>query len=371
MLKGVAGTDIAGAASVSLRQFRLYEEADVTWDPGLNVLSGENAQGKTSLLEALFLASTGRLLRGGRDRDAIREGCTWAAISVRTIGSDSELSVRIQEGSRKTASLNGATLPRTSDLLGRMPCVSVTSLDVELARGEPAERRMYLDLQLSQLYSSYLRDLSLYKRALEHRNALLRRATETHVAVGEFEPWEAQMAVAGSALRSARWLFVADMKEIAAEAHGSVGDGEELGISYSPKGSEESPDELRAALESGRTEDLRRGSTSVGPHRDDLAILVGGRDARLFASQGQQRTAAISLKLATLDFCAQRGQKPLLLLDDMLSDLDAGRRARLVEWVIVHCGQAILTCTEESAAGERLLGRAKLFRVAQGKVRAA
>ena len=355
--------------TVRLIDFRNYDRLDTDLSPGLNVLSGANAQGKTNLLEALYLLSTARLLRGQRDGEAIRDGATTGRVEAHISPFDVSLAVQLQAGVRKRSLLNGYALPKASDILGRLPAVCISAEDLTLARGEPADRRLFLDLELAALYPSYFRDLSVYKRALEQRNALLRHAAESHVAEVTFEPWEAQLGQHGANMRVARGDYVKRLNVSAGELHDRLAPGEAVSLTYVPRDEAGSAEALVTTLAARRADDIRRGSTSLGPHRDELAIATGGRDVRLFGSQGQQRATTISIKLAALKLAqAERGTPPLLLLDDVFSDLDALRREALVDLILGAAGQVVLTCTEASAAGERVLGQARVFLVHGGAV---
>lgn len=357
---------------LELDGFRNYESLSLTLSPGFNVLAGQNAQGKTNFLEALYLLSTTRLLRGQRDAEAVRDGSSRALVACELLDVGTRLAVTLERGIRKRASLNGLNLPRASDLIGRLPCVCVSATDMAIVRGEPTDRRLFLDLELSGLYPAYLRHFTLYKRALEQRNALLRDSREWIQPAAMFEPWEDQLAQHGAALRATRRQFVQRLGETTSVVHSRMGSGECLTLGYVVKDPAESADEMREALARSRQLDVARGGTSVGPHRDDLQLDVDGREARLYGSQGQQRTSVISLKLATLEVARDElGTPPLLLLDDILSDLDERRRALLVEIVLERAGQAVLTCTEASAAGERILSEARVYHVEAGTVREA
>lgn len=356
------------AGRVELSSFRNYARQEVWLSPGFNVVYGPNAQGKTNLLEALALLSTGRLLRGKKDSEAIRDGAEEANLALDLGEGRTTIGVRLVRGGRKRATLNGMNLPRASDLIGRFPTVLATMEDLAIVRGEPADRRLFLDLDLSALYPSYLAHLSGYKRALEQRNALLKE-DEGQIHSALYEPWEEAMATHGAALRVARRAYVAELTPTATSVHAELGQGEAIGLVYVSNDDASEETALRGLLEASRGQDRRRGSSSVGPHRDDLLVTIEGREARLFGSQGQQRTAAIAIKLATLDVCQSiRGETPMLLLDDMLSDLDATRRAFLSEAVLRRAGQAVLTCTESDAAGKQILERAALFEVCAGTV---
>jgi len=355
--------------SLVLDGFRNYAHLHLRLSSGFNVVSGPNAQGKTNLLESLYLIGTTRLLRGQRDAEAIREGDERANVEVELSGSGTKLSVSLERGARKRARINSLALPRAADLIGRLPLVCVSAADMAIVRGEPSDRRLFLDLELSALSPAYLHHFALYKRAQEQRGALLRQSRERPVSDDLYEPWEAAMAMHGAHLRSARQDYVARLIEPTREVHAQMGGGEELNLSYEPKDETVDEEGLRTLLEASRPQDIARGSTSFGPHRDDLRLEIEGRDARLFGSQGQQRTSVIAVKFATLEVAREeRGVAPLLLLDDILSDLDESRRARLVEVVLDRAAQAVLTCTEASAAGEKILSQAKLFEVRAGQV---
>jgi DNA replication and repair protein RecF len=368
---GMANEDrpAAGVSKVTLEGFRNYASLEVDLAGGFNIIQGENAQGKTNFLEALHLLATTRLLRGIRDAEAILEGATRATCKAELAATHTSVSIVLERGVRKRAQLNGMSLPRASDILGRLPCVCSSLADMPIVAGEPSDRRLFLDLELSQLYTAYLQHLTLYKRALEQRNALLKASQDSVRPAELFDPWEEQIAHHGAGLRAYRRKFVEALEPHAESVHGHLGAGENLKIAYVPKDDGMDADALRQALGNQRFRDIQRGSTSVGPHRDDVSILVGDREARLFGSQGQQRTAVLALKMGTLMLGAeQRGTPPLLLLDDILADLDEGRRGRLIEWVIAHAGQAVLTCTEIDSVGREIRGRAKLFRVAKGAI---
>ncbi|MCC7434272.1 MAG: DNA replication/repair protein RecF [Methanoregulaceae archaeon] len=354
-----------------LEGFRNYRHAALEPNAGFHVLAGPNAQGKTSLLEAIYLISTTRLLRGMRDAEAIREGEDRFRVEGSVAQGRTSLAVTLERGGRKRALLNGVGLPRAADLIGRLPSVCITALDLPMVSGEPGERRMFLDLELSQVYPAYLRALSLYKRALEQRNALLKQAQDRFVPDESFSAWEAQMATYGASLRDYRRRFVEELSPLAAEAQAELGEGESLKITYVSRDEALTAAEYEAALVQNRRQDIARGTTTAGPHRDDLSLTIAGRDGRLYGSQGQQRSAVIAMKLGTLELMRDKlGEPPILLLDDMLSDLDAGRRARLCQWVARHAGQAFLTCTEATAAGDEILDRATVYRVQNGTLEA-
>ena len=357
---------------VRLEHFRNYGHLELELGPGFNVIAGRNGQGKTNFLESLYLIATTRLMRGQRDAEAIEDGHETALVTVQLAPLGSEAGMRLDRGTRKRASLNGMSLPRASDLMGRMPCVCVSAEDMEIVRGDPAQRRLFLDLELSSRSPAYLRHLSVYKRALEQRNAVIRESKEWFQPEAVWEPWEVQLAEHGTEIRNARREFVERLRTPLSLYQGRIGDGEPVGASYVARDAADSAEGMIGLLASSRQVDVHRGSTGTGPHRDELAFEVAGRDARLFGSQGQQRTTVIALKLACLEAATElEGVPPLLLLDDIFSDLDQNRRASLVAAVLELAGQAVLTCTEPSAAGPAILEQAAIFNVNAGTVTAA
>jgi DNA replication and repair protein RecF len=357
-----------GVSRMHLEGFRNYRSQTLELSEGFNVLAGPNAQGKTNFLESIYLLSTTRLLRGQRDGEAVLEGAERARVEADLTRTRTTLAVVLERGVRKRALINGLSLPRAADLLGRLPCVCISTADMEIARGEPSLRRLYLDLELSSLYPAYLRSLSHYKRALEQRNAVLRDGDRV-VDPPLLEPWEAQMAEHGAFLRRSRAEYLAAAQRHAGGIHAEMGSGEKLEIEYLPRDPAHEADRLLAALEASRSQDAARGGTGVGPHRDDFMLKIDGRDGRLFGSQGQQRTAVIALKLGGLEHARLTlGASPVILLDDILSDLDGRRREALVELVLQCRGQAVLTCTEAGAAGDRILNQARIFQVSDGSI---
>lgn len=362
-------TDRVGVRRLHLSQFRNYESLDLELGEGFNVFVGANAQGKTNLLEALYWLSTTRLLRGSKDSEGIREGAEATKVEAEIAPHGTKISLQLAHGARKRALVNGLGLPRAADLLGRMPCVCVSSEDLLLARGEPSDRRTFLDLQLSSQSPAYLRHLTSYKRAVEQRNALLKSAHERSVGDFEFEPWEEEMARDAAYMRSSRQDYISRLIPLAHEYHGWMGQGESLDLRYVAKDECERMEEFVEALAKTRREDIRRGTTSIGPHRDDLLMFIDNRDVRQFGSQGQQRTAVLAFKMAILkNSKLEEGCAPLLLLDDVLGELDAQRRQALAELVAREGDQIVLTCTEAPTSKE-LCGRgAAFFTVSAGRI---
>lgn len=358
------------AKHLKLSNFRNFEHLELEIPTGFTILTGQNAQGKTSILEALYWLSTTRMLRGVRDAEAIRQGEHGCLVEAELV-TGTLIGATLEQGSRKKFFLNGASLPRASDVIGRLPSVVISIYDLEIVRGDPSDRRMFLDIELSSLYPAYLRHLTIYKRALEQRNALLKMAQERSVDAFSFDTWEEPLAKEGAEIRRIRSEYLASLGPKVTALHSQLSSQpEELTLRYVRKDEASHFDSLLEGFQKTRSADIHRGTTQIGPHRDDIEILIDGKEARLFGSQGQQRTAVIALKLGTMEMATEQlGEAPLLLLDDMLSDLDAERRSRLCHVVATEAGQAILTCTEASAAGDEILDRSVVYAVQQGTVR--
>ena len=361
---------ISTLAHLKVDSFRNIDFVEIDPHPGCNIIYGANGQGKTNLLESIHLVSTGRLLRATKDALAIREGQSHATVHAEISPSGTTIRVELKAGVRKMVRLNGASLPRASDVLGRLPSVSFSALDLLIARGEPSNRRHFMDTELAQLYPAYLQHLTVYRKTLAQRNALLRAAQESLPSDELFATYEAILAEHGVEIRAIRRRWTERLRQAAPAAHAQLSAGESLEIRYAPKDDAENADDLLSKLESARSADIQRGFTTCGPHRDDLDVLVEGRLARHFASQGQQRTAVIAIMLATLQSAIDiTGAPPILLLDDVFSDLDESRRSSLVAKALDEGGQVFLTCTEPEQAGTELIKRSKLFEVRSGAVR--
>ena len=350
---------------LAIKAFRNLEFVELLPDPGLNMLVGENAQGKTSTLEAIHLASTGRLLRAGKESGAIMVGRNDAAVQVTVNPGQTDVHVALKQGTRKQVQVNGMSLKRASDVLGRLPSVSFSSQDLALVDGEPSDRRGMADAELSQLYPAYLRAFAIYRRALDQRNSLLKAAQEAFVSDEEFDVWEERLAESGDVMRTYRLSWLATIETHAMLAQERLGRGEKVSLRWAMA----EPDDARQSLVQNRRRDIARGSTSTGPHRDEIDILLDGLPARTHASQGQRRSVVIAVKAAVLETAREvLGTPPVLLLDDVFSDLDANRRSILVDMAMEQGGQVFITCTEEEQGGKNLVGKATVFRVQSGAV---
>ncbi len=345
---------------LQLRNFRNYREADLTPDARLTVLTGPNAQGKTNVLEALHLCCLGRSHRTAHDRELIAWEADKAAVRIQVEQRDGTHEVTIslnrQDARRKQVRVGGALVGRIGELMGHFHGILFSPEDMAIVKEGPSERRRFLDMELSQLRPVVFYALQRYVRTLNHRNNLLREMQRKPALSSTLEDWDAQLAQAGALLVAHRRSYSEVLAKAALLNHRAIsGGGEALIVRYHTQidgdGDEAAlAERFLQRLHAARQEDIRRATTTVGPHRDDVKLLLGDREARTFGSQGQQRTIVLALKLAELDVVlAERGEAPVLLLDDVMSELDPHRRQRLVERIAGV--QTVVTCTDLSDLG--------------------
>lgn len=362
--------------ALTLRHFRNYHEQAIAFSPGVNILLGENAQGKTNVLEAIHCLAVGKSHRSNRDADLVEWGAEAASIRARVTSAHAtrrELRIDYQPGSKR-AFINGVQQTKMTDYIGHFQVVLFAPEDLQLVKGAPALRRRFLDMELSQTQPKYLFHLSRYTRSLQQRNALLRgqQAVDTTF----LDAIDEQLVEHGTEVYARRAHFVSRLRGYAKAIHETISDGrDELDVSYTcgltvngEQWLEKSviANAFTAALGRKRASDMHQGYTSVGPHRDDLSLMIGGQAVASFASQGQQRTIALSLRLAEMDFIYEEvGEYPVLLLDDVLSELDDIRQKNLVLSMSQKV-QTVLTTTSLFHLEQDLHGCAKLFHVQSG-----
>lgn len=341
---------------LTLRNFRNYEETVLTPHEGVNLFFGANGSGKTNLLEAVHYCALGKSHRITGDQSAVRIGESFAVcgVSVTTGGVRREITVRLvpNELNKKVILVDQKPIRRFSDMMGCLQCVIFSPEDLGLIREGPSMRRRYLDMMISQVNRGYFIALQQYRSGLEQRNALLKnmRATGQNNA-GMLDVFEQAMAAPAAVIVAARKKVIAMLAELAADTYRGISgkDGEEFQASYHSafRDSENVEEDFMRVLKEDREEDLRLGITSDGPHRDDLNLSLNKKNMKVYASQGQIRTAALSLKLAQMKALrAMSGEAPVLLLDDVMSELDKERRMRLVKEISDY--QTFITCTDES-----------------------
>jgi len=354
--------------SLELRNYRNYGRLHLEPGPRLNVFFGDNGQGKTNLLESVALLALSTSPRAGRESELVGPVAAETRIGalVESGGRRSEIRISIRiEGERARRRIEVDGQPRRAvDLPGLFRVTLFWPDDLNLVKAGPEHRRRLLNEMLVQVRPGYARALSRYQRVLQQRNALLKQVSLGEQQVSSLDVWDPELAKLGAELADARRQAVEALSLIAPATHAALSGGEMLVLEYNGP-----PDDLPQALHTARRDDVRRGSTSVGPHRDDVLISIDGREARAFASQGQQRTAVVSLKLAEAAVVAEMtGEQPVLLLDDVLSELDAGRRRALLERV-ADGGQVIITSVEADPFPAGVIDRSQVMCIERGLVK--
>ncbi|MDR0875106.1 MAG: DNA replication/repair protein RecF [Clostridiales Family XIII bacterium] len=359
--------------TIELKDFRNYRSEATVFHEKTNIITGQNAQGKTNLIEAINLLSLGKSFRTRKESEMIRLGesaCSVKGMFVkqgRPYGTAVEL--RSGGGSPHTYFVNGAQMPSVSDILGGVYTVVFSPEDLRIVKGEPEVRRRFLDRGLILLRPLYYHKLKKYRAVLKNRNALLKA---DHVSTDLLDVYDEQLAEAGAAVMEERFRHT-DALALAAKQAGTIltDGGEEMEIGYRPSigalAAEEAKEAFAETLRRGRERDLFLKSTEAGPHRDDISLLVDGKDLRTFGSQGQQRTAAVALRLAEKELVrTETGEEAILLLDDVMSELDAGRQGRLLERFCEN--QIFVTAAALDEKTAAALGAVKWIRIDDGKV---
>ena len=332
--------------SLTLNNFRNYENEKITFSSGINMLVGNNAQGKTNCAEAIFYLCTGYSPRAGRDKQVIKNGCEKAEIVGVAESLYGEVEVKIIFTSKKKeVFLNGVPLDKIGELMGNINSVFFNPQDLKLIQQSPEDRRRFLDLAISQMDKSYFYALQRYRRILDQRNALLKHP-DREVIFETLSLWDKELATVALKIINKRQEFMQKLAPHAIDAHAFISGGEKLELSLeTPYYLGGGVEELIASYAEKTEKDLVLGYTTVGPHRDDIKIKVNGEDVRVYGSQGQQRTCALSLKLGELEtFKNAFNEYPVLILDDALSELDKNRRNRLIDRLSGI--QTIITTTE-------------------------
>ncbi|MEH2095774.1 DNA replication/repair protein RecF [Nostoc sp.] len=366
--------------TLNLRQFRNYQDQKVEFNAAKTILVGNNAQGKSNLLEAVELLATLRSHRMTRDRDLVQEGEAIAQINAtleRQTGI-SDLTLTLRRNGRRSVAINGESIRRQMDFLGVLNAVQFSSLDLDLVRGGPEGRRNWLDTLLIQLEPVYAHILQQYNHVLRQRNAFLKRHVETLNATSlqsELAVWDAQLATTGTRVIRRRDRAIQRLAPIASAWHASIsGSTEVLQIKYMPNIPLENnhPEEVQQAflakIQQRTVAELHQGTTLVGPHRDEVELTINQTPARQYGSQGQQRTLVLALKLAELQLIEEIVQEPpLLLLDDVLAELDLSRQNQLLD-AIQDRFQTLITTTHLGSFDSQWLKSSQILFVKAGQI---
>ncbi len=351
--------------SIELADYRNYDTLTMEFDKGTNILYGDNAQGKTNILEAVFVAATTKSHRGSKDREIINFHREEAHIRtyLEKDGVESRVDMHLRKNKSKGIAIDGQKIKKAADLLGLCNVVFFSPEDLGIIKNGPAERRRFVDMELCQLDSVYLHSLNNYNKIINQRNKLLKDLYLKPELRATLGVWDMQLVNFGTKVIQRRKLFVDQLNEIIYGIHGKLSGGrEELKVLYEPHVGVE---DFERKLAQNQERDIKAKMTSVGPHRDDFAFMLGEIDIRTFGSQGQQRTAALSLKLSEIELVKKiTGDTPVLLLDDVLSELDSNRRNFLLD--SIGDIQTIITCTGLEEFVNHRFEINKVYRVAEG-----
>lgn len=353
--------------SMELKNFRNYRELQLQFDEKTNIFYGDNAQGKTNILEAVYLSGTTRSHKGSRDRDMIFFGEEESHLRtfVKKGTMEYQIDIHLKKNKTKGIAINGVPIRKASELFGIANFVFFSPEDLSIIKQGPGERRRFLDMELCQLDKVYLHHLANYNRIVTQRNKLLKDISFRPELIETLDVWDLQLAEYGKKIIQSREEFIHSLGEMIYGIHQKLSGGrEKLQISYEKNVGAE---ELYDAISRNRDRDIRMKTTSVGPHRDDLLFAADSIDIRKFGSQGQQRTAALSLKLAEIELVKQLiHDTPVLLLDDVLSELDHNRQNYLLN--SIHDIQTMITCTGLDEFVNHRFSINRIFRVIEGAV---
>lgn len=352
---------------LELSDFRNYERLSVSFDDALNILYGDNAQGKTNILEAIYLCGTTKSYKGSKEKEMIRLSGEEAhlRLSLEKKGIPHQIDLHLKKNKPKGVAIDKFPIKKTAELFGLIHLVFFSPEDLGMIKNGPDKRRRFLDLEICQLDQSYLYALAGYNKSLVQRNNLLKQISYKSDLADTVGIWDAQLAEYGRQLIRARKKFISELNEILPEMNEKLSGGKEhLLLKYEPSVSEE---DFETKLAMNLERDLILKSTGCGPHRDDFGFYLGKEDLKVYGSQGQQRTAALSLKLTELALVKNKiKESPVLLLDDVLSELDRNRQNYLLDSISEM--QTIITCT---GLEELIVGRKnyhKIFHVVNGTV---
>ena len=352
---------------LELSDFRNYEEVHIDLSPNTNIFFGDNAQGKTNILEAVFLTGTTKSHKGSHDSDIISFGKEYGVIRAlfNKNGVDYKIGIQLRRDKRKAISINNTSIKKAADLLGIVNVVLFSPEDMSIIKSGPEKRRRFIDMTLCQVDKEYLFALSSYNKIVNQRNKLLKNYDKRIDISDTLDIWDDQLINYGNKVINKRERFIYDIKNIIKDIHCNLTGKEDiLNIDYKKNVKEE---EYKERLKRNRERDIIFKNTSIGPHRDDIDFNIKGIDVKKFGSQGQQRTVALSLKLSEIEIIKKAvDDTPILLLDDVLSELDLNRQKYLLE--TLGDTQTLITCTGLDEFVNNRFEINKCFRVSEGKI---
>ena len=355
--------------SMQLQDYRNYACLDLQFDRHTNIFYGNNAQGKTNILEAVYVSGTTRSHRNSKDRELIRFGQEEAHICLYMEKQEilHKIDLHLRKNKTKGIAIDGIPIKKASELFGLLHFVLFSPEDLGVIKNGPSERRRFLDMELCQLDKIYLHHLADYNHVVLQRNKFLKSMNDRSDGSDLLEVLDEQLVYYGREIIKRRRSFIRELKEMMEKIHGQLSGGQEqMEISYE---SDTQEDQFMEQIKRNRDKDLKWKTTTVGPHRDDISFIVNGADIRRYGSQGQQRTAALSLKLSEIEIVKRRiHDTPVLLLDDVLSELDSSRQNYLLN--CIKDVQTLLTCTGLDELIQHRFSINRIYRVDDGMVTA-
>lgn len=351
--------------SIMLENYRNYKSLEISFDAGTNILYGDNAQGKTNVLEAIYVSSTTKSHRASKDREMISFDLDEAHIKTIFLKNDIRyrIDVHLRKSKAKGIAINGIPIKKASELFGIVNVVFFSPEDLNIIKDGPSQRRRFVDMELCQLDKIYVNNLINYNKTINQRNKLLKDMYQDNTLLSTLDIWDMQLEKYGIEVIKRRKQFVDELNEIIGDIHSKLTGGKEtLTVIYEPSVAE---DEFAKSLILNRDRDLKMKTTMQGPHRDDISFVIKGNDIRKYGSQGQQRTAALSLKLSEIELVKRiTKDTPILLLDDVLSELDNNRQNYLLN--SINNIQTIITCTGLDEFVNNRFNIDKIYKVVNG-----
>ena len=353
--------------SLALMNFRNYESLDIQFSDKINILYGDNAQGKTNILEAIYMSATTRSHKKSKDKDIIRFGEEDSHIRVnikkRDVGH--RIDMHLRKAGNKGVAIDGIPIKKSTELFGLINIIIFSPEDLAVVKNGPGERRRFMDMEICQLSRIYYSNLSTYNKVLDQRNSTLKQIAYKSGMEDMLDVWDDQLAEVGSAIIKERANFISMLNDIIKDIHkGLTSESEEIELRYEPN---VDIDEFKTSLYEKRNIDIKNATTMTGPHRDDFGIFINDSDVRVYGSQGQQRTAALALKLAEIELVKKIiNDDPILLLDDVMSELDTRRRDALLN--SIKDIQTIITCTGYYDFIRQRINVDKIYKISQGKI---
>lgn len=330
---------------LELQNFRNYEKQKIEFNPNINVFYGDNAQGKTNIIEAIFISAFGKSFRTSKEKEIIKYNENFLNINLKYKNKDRDGNIKIQIADKKNILVNGLKIKKLSELLGNINIVLFTPDDINILKNGPAQRRRFLDMMIGQIRPNYVYNLNMYLKVLEQRNNYLKQLRNENINYELLDIWDEKLAQYSNKICLYRLEFINKIKEKINYIHKNITeDKEEIKIEYITDSIEK--EELLKQIKDRRRVDIIKGYTTKGIHRDDFNIYINGNLVNIYGSQGQHRTAVLSLKMCELEIIKEEiGESPILLLDDFMSELDAKRRKNFLN--NIGDTQVIITCTDE------------------------